>query len=809
MDSNQQDKRKWRSDRHKNKTENQMSRSKRNHLMTPVKQKRHQTELDEQKTIKYKVTKSLSQKRTRSDRHQANNRYVNSEKQSRRKRKEKRTNERKRFTFTLKHTILSLGIIFVLALIAYTSIIYGGKLIIDEEKLVISPPTTIETKDGEIIWYLYEEYRVPVDLQQVPEHVQNAFVSIEDKRFYSHAGVDFRSVVRALYRDIVARSKVEGGSTLTQQLAKNLFLTNDKSWLRKIKEAMIALYLEREFTKDEILEMYLNVVYFGQGQYGIEAAANKYFNKSVEDLTLAEGALLAGMVKAPNGYSPIDHVEKAKDRRNVVLTTMSENDYITADEAKVAQEKEVELNITQRKVNPAYHAFVDIAIQEAAELYGISLEELRRSRYRIISSLDETAQTIAFEQFQQDDFFPGKDKEDVEGAFVMMDQETGELVAAIGGRHFKSGDYNRVVRPLGQPGSTMKPIAVYAPALESEQFNPYSILPDELQDWDGIPVRNYNNQYDGEVSFYNALINSKNTSSVWLLNEIGIDYAKSYLKKMNIHIEDNNVRIALGGLKEGISPLQLVESYRTFVHGGEIIEAHAIVEIVNRDGETVASADPTTGDVFSDQVAWNMTEMLRQVVQSGTGQSGYYPHELAGKTGTTQHPNVEGKSKDAWFVGYTPEYVTALWMGYDDISEENHYLTGGSAYPTQLTKKILTEMDQQKSLITSFTKPEHVQALAEPIELPVINDLSSSFVFGGLKIIKGKLQWTGTEDKRVVYRIYEENGNEHKQIGEVHGEYEFIIDKFSLFDTNSYFVVPYDPLTEKEGEASNVVQLSF
>ncbi|MBO1002948.1 transglycosylase domain-containing protein [Pseudogracilibacillus auburnensis] len=812
MDSNQREKqKKSRSDRHKNKTEHRPKRSEKrsiqlNKLLSRIKR---QKEEDLQATIKYERPTKQKQKRNRSDRHREREERKEENKQIKQEGRRSKKTEKKGFVFTFKHTIVSFGVVFVLALIAYTTILYGGKLIVDEEKLIISPPTTIETEDGDIVWYLYDQYRLPVELDQVPDHVKDAFVAIEDKRFYSHSGVDIRSVVRAIYRDIVARSKVEGGSTLTQQLAKNLFLTNDKSWLRKIKEVMIALYLEREFTKDEILEMYLNVVYFGQGQYGIEAAANKYFYKSVEDLTLEEGALLAGMVKAPNGYSPIDHLEKAQNRRNLVLTTMSELDYISVDEAKEAQAKNVELNISQRKYNPAHHAFVDIAIQEAEELYGITLDDLKRSRYRLITSLDETAQTIAFDQFQQDGYFPGNNKEDVEGAFVMMEQESGEIVAAIGGRHFQTGDLNRVVKPIGQPGSTMKPLAVYAPALETELFTPYSTLPDELQEWDGKPVRNYNDQYDGAVTFYNAIKYSKNTSSVWLLNEIGVDYAKSYLKKMKIDIEDKDVRIALGDLKKGLSPLQLVQSYRTFVHGGKMIDAHTIIEVYNRKGEVVASANPETTEVFSDQVAWNMTEMLKDVVASGTGQSGYYPHELAGKTGTTQHPKVKGETKDAWFVGFTPEYVTALWMGYDDISQQDHFLTGGSSYPTELTKKILTELDKQRPLVATFTKPENVQALAEPIELPNITDLSSSYVFGGLKIVKGKLEWTGTKDKRIIYRVYEENGDKDEQIGEVNGENEFVIDKFSLFDTNSYYVVPYDPLAQTEGQPSNVVKITF
>ncbi len=717
-----------------------------------------------------------------------------------------RHQKKKTFELTLKHVIISLGAVFVLALIAYTTILYGGKLFVDEEKLAISPPTTIETEDGEIIWYLYDEYRLPVDIEQIPDHVINAFIAIEDKRFYEHSGVDFRSIMRALYRDMITRSKAEGASTITQQLAKNLFLTNEKTWMRKTKEVMIALYLEREFTKDEILEMYLNAIYFGEGMYGIEAAANKYFYKSVDELTIEEGALLAGIVKAPNSYSPIDHEEKAKERRDLVLTMMSEMEFITEEEAEQLKQKDIELNISQRKLNPAYHSYADLVIKEAAEKYGISLEELKNNRYKIVTSMNEIAQEIAFSQFQYDGYFPGNDQESVEGAFVMMDQESGGIVAAIGGRNYQFLDFNRVYAQR-QPGSTIKPLAVYAPALESKEFTPYSVLPDELREWDGNEVRNHNDQYEGSVTLYDALKRSKNTSTVWLYNEIGFDYVNTFLQKMDMNITDNGYSVALGGLEYGLTPIQLVEGYRTFIHDGEMIEAHTIKEIYDRKGDLIAKADPETEQVFSPQVAWNMTEMLIDVVKSGTGEAGYYPHELAGKTGTTQH-EVENASKDAWFVGMTPEYVTALWIGYDK-SDENHYLTGGSAYPTELTKKILTELDRRQPLETAFTKPDHVQALAEPVDLPEISDLESSYIFGGWKFIKGKLEWTGTDDDRVVYHIYEEKKDGDEKIGEVVGDNEFIIDEVSIFRKNTYYVVPYDPVANVEGKKSNTVYLTF
>lgn len=708
----------------------------------------------------------------------------------------------------LKISLITALFLFVCGLIGYTVILYGGKLLVDEEKLMISPPTTIETSDGEIIWYLYDEFRLPVTIDQIPEHVQQAFISVEDKRFYEHIGIDIRAISRAIYRDIVAGSKVEGASTITQQLAKNIFLTNDKTWLRKTKEMMIALHLEREFSKEKILEMYLNVIYFGHGQYGIEAASNKFFMKSVEELTIEEGAILAGMIKAPNGNSPIDHPEKAKARRDIVLERMLEAEVITEAEMTAGKEKAIELNVTDRVFNPVYHSFVDFTIREAAAKYGLTIEELRSKRYRIVTSLDPDFQTVAYDEFQFESYFPGSN-DMVEGAFVMIDQENGEVVATLGGRDFQVGDLNRA-NEKRQPGSTFKPIAVFAPALMTDNFDVYSVLPDVLQEWEGHEVKNVDDRYDGKVTFYDALKRSKNTSSTWLLNEIGIDYAKGYLEKMGMKLdpEDKDLAIALGGLEYGVTPVQMVQAFRTFIHEGEKVEAHAIKEIKNYKGTMIGSADTESVEVFSPQVAWTMTELLISTVESGTATSGEYNKQLAGKTGTTQHPRAPDKAKDAWFVGYTPEYVTALWMGFDKSNEEN-YLTGGSAYPTKLTKKILSEIDRKRTLTATFIKPDNVEAVVEPVALPTIDDLTGKYIFGGFKIFKGKLSWTTPLDKRVGYHIYKYENEESEKIGEVIGESEFIIENISLFQTDSYYVVPVDPLSGIEGEPSEVIQLSF
>lgn len=734
-----------------------------------------------------------------------------SEKIKRKQRSGQDKKERKKF-FTWKRWITLIGVLFVCGLIGYTTIIYGGKMLVSEEKLTITPPTTIETADGEIIKYLYDEFRLPVNIDQIPDHVQDAFVTIEDKRFYQHTGVDYRAIMRAIYRDIITRSKAEGASTLTQQLAKNLFLTNDKTFLRKTKEIMIALYIEREYSKDDILEMYLNAVYFGQGQYGIEAAANKYFYKSVDELTLEEAALLAGMVKAPNGYSPIDHPEKAKERRDLVLQTMFAEEKITEDELMTALDKDLGLNVSSRKQNVAYDAYVDIVLKELKEKYGITGEELREKRYKIVTAFKPEFQEIAYEYFQTDHYFPGSN-DDVEGAFVLLDK-TGRLLTAVGSRDFIIGNMNFATTKW-QPGSAIKPLVAYAPALMTEQFDAYSMVPDEKKHWpgwdDGKEVTNANGEYAGQLPLYESLKQSKNTTAVWLLDQIGVKNGIKYLKELGIplHEKDDGLAIALGGLTKGVTPVQMAQAYTSFLNGGKVSEAYAVESISDFKGKVLHENQGEQTEVFSNQVAWTMTEMLKQVVTSGTAASGDYPYDLAGKTGSTQNDYVEGATKDAWFVGYTPEYVSALWMGYEYANEEN-YLTGGSSYPTVLTKNILSEMNKKVELKQSFEKPKGVVAMEDPIELPIIEDIDGKYIFGGWKIVKGKLSWNVShDDERVVYRIYTYEDEESELVGEVTGETEFELESVSLFNQKLYYVVPFNPQTEEEGNRSEVIPLRF
>ncbi|MFD1414165.1 transglycosylase domain-containing protein [Oceanobacillus jeddahense] len=722
------------------------------------------------------------------------------------KRNERRKKQKNAFWQKIKWLAIAIAAVFLLLLSGYGLLILGGKMIANEDDLQLDLTTTIRTEDGEVIRTLYNENREYVSSDHIPDHVLQAFVAVEDRRFFEHQGIDLQSISRAVYRDILARSKVEGGSTITQQLSKNLFLSNDKSWTRKIKEMMASLYLERRLSKDEILELYVNQVYFGEGVYGVQKASEYFFSKDVDDLTISEGALLAGLMKAPNGYSPLNHPDKAAERRNVVLMTMESAGFIDEETMIAEQEKGLGINLAEeeRGTNPWVDSYVDIAIKEAAEVHDLSFAELQSGGYDITVYMNDDFQQVAYQNFQEDAFFPGN-TEGTEGAFVMLDKNNGHIVSAIGGRDYSFGDLNRT-NVQRQPGSTFKPVAVYGPALMQEDtYNPYTIIPDQYMDIDGYEATNVSGEYKDNITIYQAIVESTNTSAVWLLNEIGIDNSKSYLEKMDMPIEDNGLSIALGGLNKGVTPLQMAQSFQTFANNGEMSKATAIAEIKDRHGEVVYQSESNKEEVFTPQVAWDMTEMLKETVRTGTASSGEYGKELAGKTGTTQHPAVEGASKDAWFVGYTPDYVTAMWMGYDR-SDADHYLTGGSSYPTSLTKKILTDIDNQtgSGLTASFEMPEGVEALPDPIDLPVIEHVDASYTFGGFALLKGKLSWGGSTDDRIVYRVYKEEEGTDELVGEVEGETEFIIDDV-WFRNETYYVVPVDPITNMEGSQSTSV----
>ncbi|WP_077617178.1 transglycosylase domain-containing protein [Bacillus sinesaloumensis] len=707
----------------------------------------------------------------------------------------------KRKLFLLFFTVVGS---FVLGLFGYLLIIYAGDYVIDDKKLVMNSATKLVSKDGQFITKLYYENRDIVQIKDIPEHVQQAFIAVEDTRFYKHHGIDLQAIGRAVYKDIVAGGKVEGGSTITQQLAKNVFLTNEKTFLRKTKELIIAINLEEEYSKQELLEMYLNQIYFGHGAYGIQSASKFYFNKNASDLTVEEGALLAAIPKAPSRYSPVLNPEKSIQRRDLVISLMEKRGFLQPEEAVRVQGKTVALDIQEVERDPALLTYIDMVFDEAKTRYKLSNEELLRGGYTITVPLHMEIQKTAYELFKDKKNFPGVD-DNVEGAFVLLDNETGGVLASIGGRHYVSRGINRVLVKR-QPGSTIKPLAVYGPALEENEFEPYSMLVDKKLSYGEYEPSNYSGIYKGKISMYDAVIESANAPAVWMLDRLGIDTAKEYLTKTGITIPDQGLSIALGGLQEGISPIAMAKAYRAFARDGKVIEPHVISKIEDRDGKVIGEAPKHETEAFSKQTAWYMTRMLEGVVDSGTARVGSYSGALAGKTGTTNLPGVENGIKDAWFVGFTPTVVGAIWMGYDSTNS-NQYLKSGSASPTKLFKKILDHSELKN--MTAFSTPKDVEELEPPIRLSEISDVKANLSFKPLGLFTVSLKWKPSVDERIEYRIYEENSKSVKYVGSVRGIGEYEIENVNIFSMPSYFIVPYNSLTNEEGSYSKAVKPTF
>lgn len=704
---------------------------------------------------------------------------------------------------SIKWILLSTAGLMTLSLMGYLFIIFGGRFVVDEANLVFSESTILVTEDGEEVVKLYDENRTYMPISQIPDHVKNAFIAIEDHRFYDHNGVDVWAVGRAVYKDVITWSKQEGASTITQQLVKNVSLTNDKTWLRKTKEVMGAIYLERIKSKDEILEYYLNETYFGHGVHGVEEAAQYFFSKSVSELSLSEGALLAALPKAPNRYSPLVDENLALERRNIVLNRMYELDMIDANTMQREMGKTLGLNRGEIKEQPWLNTYIDLVLDEIEDKYHLSREEVYRGGYKITVGLDVEAQEVAYNHLQNENYFHGS-KDNAEATVVILDQETGVIRAAIGGRNYNRGDLNRV-NVRRQPGSVIKPLVVFGPALEESVYDPYTLIRDELVSYNGYEPRNYDGNYAGRVTMYDALIHSKNAPAVSVLNDIGLEKGKSYLERVGIEIPDAGLSVALGGLETGLTPIQLAAAYRTFYDEGIYIEPYTVVKIETRKGEPIHDQTLEMRQLFSKQTSWYLTRMLEDVIQVGTAQAATYDKAFAGKTGSTGHPFQQGAFKDTWFVGFNPEYTIATWIGYD-VSDEEHYLTQGSRQPTLLANNILQELDEMKQFSDEFIKPDDVVEMESPINLPVITDLKADITFsfwGGLDV---RLTWPVSDDDRIEYYVYREISGERELVGEVTGIGEYIVPSVKFFDNPSYYIVPVNPMTGEKGQISNKIK---
>ncbi|WP_260866195.1 transglycosylase domain-containing protein [Paenibacillus xylanexedens] len=597
-------------------------------------------------------------------------------------------------------------VIVMMLFIGYMYMVIYGERMIRSHPVITSQisSTTILNSEGAEITRLQagkNGYVVHADLSEMPDILKRAFLATEDRRFYNHDGLDYIGIGRAVVQDVINLDLSQGGSSITQQLARNVYLNGDKTWVRKVNEMSIAMAIEKKYAKDDILESYLNQIYMGQGQYGVKAAAWRYFGiKDLRQLELWQVATLAGIPKGPSIYNPIDDAGLSKDRRAVVLTLMHEQGIITRKQMQEARKVDYVPPATTASMNspasqPAYASAIDAVIQEASQLTGKSVADIQSSGWVIHTGLNSHAQSAMEEEFRQSTHFTDdRADERVQASMVIIDQRNGEVKAMMGGRNPRRGDMNRATRDARQPGSAFKPIIAYGPALESGKFNANSILQDKRVRYGSYQPSNLGGRYQGSITMIEALRKSVNAPAVWLLNETGIQRARQFAAHLGIELgqEDLHLSSALGGLYQGVSPLKMAQAYSVFANQGRFNTAHLIREITDAQGRNIYVRKAENQQAISPNTARVMTAMLQNVVSHGTGsRAQLHGYQVAGKTGTTQAalPGVKKEAnRDLWFVGYTNKWTAAVWMGFDHTDAE-HYMQASSGAAANLFASVM------------------------------------------------------------------------------------------------------------------------
>ena len=532
-----------------------------------------------------------------------------------------------------------------------------------------------DIKGNEIAVVHAEEDREPVKSEEIPENLKKAFLATEDVRFYQHIGIDYRGVMRAMWENITHRAVAEGGSTITQQLARNAYLNQERTFSRKIQEMFLALKIEHRHTKEEILEMYLNQIYFGRGVYGIQAASKYYFNKNVKDLDLNECAMLAGIPKSPNHYSPLNNLEEAQKRKAVVLQQMAKYGFISSSTAQKTAKQEIHLvQSAPKEVGDAYY-FINYVKQTIIDKYGD--DGLYKGGLKIYTTLDMDMQRVAEEAMKNlPEMNEANGLKQPQGALVAIDPHSGYIKAMVGGRG--TDMFNRAALAERQPGSAFKPF-VYAAALESG-YTPDSIVADTPFTKYGWNPQNYDRSFYGSVPLSAVCAQSLNVATVRVADDIGIDKVIRYARDMGISTlvlegerNDVNLSTALGGITRGVTPLELTSAYCTFANKGIYAKGTPIVKVLDKDGNVLEEyPNPASSRrVLKEENAANLDSMLQGVVSHGTGTRANIGGHVAGKTGTTSEYH------DAWFVGYVPDLVVGVWIGTDD-NQTMGTMTGGT-----------------------------------------------------------------------------------------------------------------------------------
>lgn len=758
------------------------------------------------------------------------------------KRKDFQTEEMKTQRRKRRCRILIAGLLLVAAGIAFAAVSIfrmdaWDKLDVSKITDVDQSVLLYDADNAEILTLHALEDRIWVPISDIPQHVRYAFVSAEDARFYEHKGVDLVRIAGAAWEDIKAGSYVQGASTISQQLIKLSHLTSKKEMSRKLEEAILAYQLETRYSKDEILEMYLNFVYFGGGYYGIEAAARGYFGVHASDLTVSQAAMLAGILKSPSRFAPHLRLEASMGRRNVILGLMRDYGYLSEQSYKKAVAEEAV--IVHRDGEKPRGYYVDLALSNACETLDISMDELLRSGYRIYTAMDRELQTACEEIFEDDSYFPNGVKDGLEGALVVVNVKTGGVAALLGGRESETAlAYNRAVRIRRQPGSVIKPIMVYAPALEAG-YTAATMLLDEQVDFDGYQPSNAGDQFYGWVTMREAVTRSLNVPAVSVMAEVGVPQSKRFASRLGIEFDqrDQSLALALGGFTYGVSPYQIAGAYAAFAAGGTYSTPSLLRKITDADGNVLYEYRPERKRVMREANAYVLTSMLESAVENGTGRRlGTLGIPLAGKTGTT---GDSSGNRDIWMAAYNPDYAAAVWMGYDDATNGRMLpknATGGT-YPAKVLYHVFETLyeereapefvmppDVRECRIDGYTlDAEHVAVLAnaltpeartysevfvagtEPAQTTAYwNIPSPPTVFRATVYEKNVVLYFEAPNRYCLYRLYRENRDgKSVLLGEfsgAEGTVQYTDEEARRGQEYQYYVIPVHPEMEIDGQ---------
>ena len=638
-------------------------------------------------------------------------------------------------TKKIKHKKIAKKLLKTLGILSLVTIVVGVITVLmiisktpklDPDKLILSQSPQIYDNNEELITTLYsKENRRSAKINEIPQVLKDAVISIEDVRFYEHFGIDFRRIVGAIISNVFHGFGSEGASTITQQVVKNQFLSGNKTWTRKIQEQYLALQLEHKYSKEEILEIYLNANYFSDSRYGVLEAADYYFSKELSELTIEDAALLAGIPQQPNYFNPFKNPEAAEERRNVVISAMEKNGKISSKEAETAKSVPIEgqLKKSVREAYP-YQAFLDQVLNEVEAIKGIDASDVYTMGLKIHTTLDPKLQQYVEHVMQSGDVVQFPDDK-YQAGITVMDTKSGKVFAIGSFRNPAEGvrTWNCATDSRRAPGSSIKPILDYGPAVDEFKWSTYHQIVDEPHTYtNGIPVYNYDLKYRGSISIRKAIETSRNIPAVKTFQEVGIEKAKAFGERLGIELDDIEEAYSIGGFKTGVSSFQMAGAFGAFGNKGIYNAPHTVTKVEFLDGKVI-DLTPKAVVAMNDYTAFIITDMLRTVVEGseGTGRLAAIPGiQIAGKTGSTNFTEQEIKQyniingiKDAWFVGYSTELTTSVWTGYGNnadgyIDESPGSLEGQIA--RRLFKEVMTYAHKNKA-VANFVQPASVVRL--------------------------------------------------------------------------------------------------